>query len=87
MNAKTVFVNGPAGVYENPLFQLGTKRLWNALAETDAYTVIGGGDSVSAAAKFGVTDKMGYVCTAGGAMVRFLSGKRLPLIEAMENAK
>lgn len=87
MKAKTVFVNGPAGVYENALFRLGTERLWNALAETEAYTVIGGGDSVSAAAKFGVTDKMGYVCTAGGAMVRFLSGKRLPLIGAMANAK
>lgn len=82
----TVFVNGPAGVYENPLFEKGTKLLWSAIAETKAYTVIGGGDTVSAAARFIDTGKIDYVCTAGGAMVRFLSGKRLPLIEAMQKA-
>ncbi len=81
--AGTVFVNGPAGVYEDALFQNGTKAVWNALAETKAYTVIGGGDTVSAAGKFIDTAKINYVCTAGGAMVRFLSGKTLPLIEAM----
>lgn len=85
--AGTVFVNGPAGVYENPLFNYGTQKLWEALAETPAYTVIGGGDTVSAAAKFIDTKKINYVCTAGGAMVRFLSGKKLPLIEAMTSAK
>ena len=85
--AGTIFVNGPAGVYERDIFADGTKAVWNALAETSAYTVIGGGDTVSAAAKFIDTAKINYVCTAGGAMVRFLSGKTLPLIEAMRNAK
>lgn len=85
--AGTVFVNGPAGVYENPIFAEGTKRIWQALADTGAYTVIGGGDTVSAAAKFIDTKKIDYVCTAGGAMVRFLSGKTLPLIEAMRNSR
>ncbi|MDD3947383.1 MAG: phosphoglycerate kinase [Clostridia bacterium] len=80
----TVFVNGPAGVYENPLFAYGTREIWTAFTKTSAYTVIGGGDTVNAAAKFIDLDKVGYVCTAGGAMVRFLSGKRLPLLEAFQ---
>jgi 3-phosphoglycerate kinase len=86
-NAGTVFVNGPAGVYENALFEKGTKRLWEALAKTSAYTVIGGGDTVSAAGKYIDVSKIDYVCTAGGAMVRFLSGKTLPLVKAMTEAK
>ncbi len=85
--AKTVFTNGPAGVYENPLFAYGTEQVWKAIETTEAYTVIGGGDTVSAASKFIDTEKIGYVCTAGGAMVRFLSGKVLPLVQAMLTAK
>lgn len=84
--AGTVFVNGPAGVYENPLFGAGTERIWKAVAEADGYTVIGGGDTVCAAEKYIDQADIGYVCTGGGAMVRFLSGKKLPLIEAMERA-
>ena len=82
--AKTLFVNGPPGVYEDPLFEDGTKAIWNAIAAADGYSVIGGGDTVTAAAKFVDLDDINYVCTAGGAMVRYLSGKKLPLIEAME---
>ncbi len=82
--AGTIFVNGPAGVYENPLFENGTKNIWTAIAEAKGYSVIGGGDTVSAAQKFIDTGKINYVCTAGGAMVRFLSGDRLPLLAAMQ---
>lgn len=85
--AGTIFVNGPAGVYENELFAEGTSRVWKAVAAAKGYSVIGGGDTVSAAARFVDLKDVDYVCTAGGAMVRFLSGKRLPLIEAMLNAK
>lgn len=85
-NAGTIFVNGPAGVYENSLFEKGTKEIWESIANADGYSVIGGGDTVSAAARFIDTTKINYVCTAGGAMVRFLSGKKLPLIEAMLKA-
>lgn len=85
--AGTIFVNGPAGVYENDIFAEGTSRVWKAVAAADGYSVIGGGDTVSAAARFVDQNDVDYVCTAGGAMVRFLSGKRLPLIEAMLNAK
>ena len=84
--AKTLFVNGPAGVYEDTTFEDGTKAIWNAIAAATGYSVIGGGDTVTAAAKFVSLDKIDYVCTAGGAMVRYLSGKKLPLIEAMEKA-
>lgn len=84
--AGTIFVNGPAGVYENKIFEDGTKAIWNAIAEARGYSVIGGGDTVSAAQRFIDTSKINYVCTAGGAMVRFLSGVKLPLIEAMKKA-
>lgn len=84
--AGTIFVNGPAGVYENRLFENGTKEIWKAIAGAKGYSVIGGGDTVSAAARFIDTDQINYVCTAGGAMVQFLSGKKLPLIEAMRKA-
>lgn len=84
--AGTIFVNGPAGVYENQLFETGTREIWNAIADAQGYSVIGGGDTVSAASRFIDTAKINYVCTAGGAMVRFLSGKKLPLIEAMKKA-
>lgn len=85
-SARTIFVNGPAGVYENPLFELGTKTLWEAIAKSRGYSVIGGGDTVSAAGRFIKLSDIDYVCTAGGAMVQYLSGKPLPLIEAMNKA-
>jgi phosphoglycerate kinase len=85
--AMTIFVNGPAGVYEQPVSALGTQRLWTAIADAPGYSVIGGGDSVAAAARFNVRDRMGYVCTSGGGMVRFLSGQVLPVVEALRRAK
>jgi phosphoglycerate kinase len=84
--AATIFVNGPAGVYEKPVSALGTERLWNAIADAPGYSVIGGGDSVAAGAKFKVLDRMGYVCTSGGGMVRFLSGQELPVVTALRRA-
>jgi phosphoglycerate kinase len=85
--ARTLFVNGPPGVYEESLFENGTKAVWNAIAAADGYSVIGGGDTVTAAAKFVDLADINYVCTAGGAMVRYLSGKKLPLIIAMDKAR
>jgi len=84
--AGTVFANGPAGVYENPVFEDGTRGIWQAIAESRGYSVIGGGDTVNSASKFIDLSSVNYVCTAGGAMIRFMSGKKLPLIEAMERA-
>jgi phosphoglycerate kinase len=88
MAAKTIVVNGPPGMYENKLFEKGTKEIWNAIADAKGYSVIGGGDSVSAAQKF-VKDpesKFGYISTAGGAMIRFLSGIELPLLKALKKS-
>lgn len=84
--AGTLFINGPCGVYENPLFEKGTKEIWEAIAKAEGYSVVGGGDSVSAAGRFINLADISYVCTAGGAMVRFMTGKKLPLIVAMEKA-
>jgi phosphoglycerate kinase len=84
--AATIFVNGPTGMYEQPASALGTEHLWRAAAHANGYSVVGGGDSVAAAKKFGVRDKFSYVCTSGGAMVRFLSGQSLPVIEALVRA-
>jgi len=84
--AGTVFLNGPPGVYETPAFEKGTKRLFEAVQNSPAYTVIGGGDSVTAAAKYIDARKISYVCTAGGAMVQYLSGEEMPLMKAMKKA-
>ena len=84
--AKTVFVNGPMGVFEETLSEDGTKKIFEALGETAGYTVVGGGDSVTAAKKYKVTDKLGYVCTGGGALIRFLTGEELPVVKALRYA-
>lgn len=86
MEAKTVFVNGPMGVFEEAPSEAGTKAVFEALAETAAYTVVGGGDSVTATRKYKVADKLGYVCTGGGALIRFLTGEELPVVRALRHA-
>ena len=60
--------------------------MFEALGSTEAYTVVGGGDSVTAAAKYHVTDQLGYVCTGGGALIRFLTGEELPVVKALRFA-
>ncbi len=84
--AGTIFANGPAGVYEKPQFAIGTRQVWQAVADSTAYSVIGGGDTVSSASRMIDLKQISCVCTAGGAMIRFMSGKKLPLVEAMEMA-
>lgn len=86
-SAGTVFVNGPMGIFENDLSSLGTEIVWRALGESSAHTVIGGGDSITAADQYGVTDAISYVCTGGGALIRFLSGEELPVIAALKRSQ
>ena len=85
LNARTVFVNGPAGVFEQEASELGTKTIWQALADTEAFTVLGGGDSITATEKYNLTDRIGYICTGGGALIRFLSGEELPVVKALRH--
>lgn len=86
LQAGTVFVNGPVGVFENPLTEYGTRVIWQALADTKAFTVLGGGDSITATNKYLLSDRMGYICTGGGAMVRFMSGEVLPAVAALKES-
>ncbi|MBR2876373.1 MAG: phosphoglycerate kinase [Clostridia bacterium] len=84
-SAKTVVWNGPMGVFENPILAKGTIAVAKALADTDATTIIGGGDSAAAVNTLGFGSKMSHISTGGGASLEFLEGKALPGIEAVNN--
>jgi phosphoglycerate kinase len=84
-SAKTVFVNGPMGVFEEEPTEAGTKMVWEALGDTGAYTVIGGGDSITATKKYNKTALINYICTGGGALIRFLTGEELPVVKALRH--
>ena len=79
-HAGTVVWNGPVGVFEFDQFSGGTQTLARAIADSDAFSIAGGGDTLAAIAKFGVTDRIGYISTGGGAFLEFLEGKELPAV-------
>jgi phosphoglycerate kinase len=84
--AKTIVWNGPMGVFEKPAFATGTVALARAVAESAAFSVIGGGDTVAAVNQAGVASRIGYISTAGGAFLEFLEGRTLPGVEALTEA-
>ncbi|MBI42808.1 phosphoglycerate kinase [uncultured Marinobacter sp.] len=83
-NAKTILWNGPVGVFEFDQFGNGTQALANAIAESDAFSLAGGGDTVAAVDKYGVADKISYISTGGGAFLEFVEGKTLPAVAVLE---
>ena len=84
MKAGTVVWNGPVGVFEFDQFGAGTKTVAMAIANTKAFTLAGGGDTIAAIQKYGIYDKVSYISTAGGAFLEFLEGKTLPAVEILE---
>ena len=84
MKAGTVVWNGPVGVFEFDQFGDGTKKIAEAIAKTQAFTLAGGGDTIAAIQKYGIYDKVSYISTAGGAFLEFLEGKVLPAVEILE---
>ncbi len=83
-NAKTILWNGPVGVFEFDQFGNGTKTLAEAIAESDAFSLAGGGDTVAAVDKYGIADKISYISTGGGAFLEFVEGKVLPAVAVLE---
>jgi len=82
--AGTVVWNGPVGVFEIAQFAKGTEVLAQAIADSKAFSIAGGGDTVAAINQFGIADRIGYISTAGGAFLEFLEGKTLPAVAALE---
>ena len=85
-DAKTIFFNGPVGVFEKTETELGTKSILTAIAKSNAFSALGGGDSISAVNKYKLLDDISYISTGGGALVRFLSGEELPVVKALRKS-
>jgi phosphoglycerate kinase len=83
--AGTIVWNGPVGVFEFERFGEGTRVLAQAIADSPAFSIAGGGDTVAAIAKYGIEDRIGYISTGGGAFLEFLEGKKLPAVEILES--
>ena len=83
-NAKTILWNGPVGVFEFPNFRKGTETVANAIADSEAFSIAGGGDTLAAIDLFGISDKISYISTGGGAFLEFVEGKVLPAVAMLE---
>jgi len=86
-NAKTVFLSGPCGVFENKLFQKGTKEIFTAVTRTKAFSIAGGGHTIAAIDQLKLSSKISHISTGGGALEKFMMGDKLPVVEALRQAK
>ena len=84
--AKSIVLSGPMGVYEKKEFAVGTKKIFEEIANSNAFSLAGGGHTISALKQFGLSDKISYISTAGGALIEFLMGKKLPCVVALEKS-
>ena len=84
LSARTILWNGPVGVFEHPEFAAGTEQISRAVADSAAFSIAGGGDTLAAIDQFGVTERISYISTGGGAFLEFLEGKRLPAVAVLE---
>ena len=86
-NTKKILINGPMGVYEMPQFETGTRKILEAISESEAFSLVGGGHTISAIEKFGIPeDRFGYVSLSGKALIQYLSGKELPALKALKES-
>ncbi len=86
-NAKTVFLSGPCGVFENPAFMKGTEEIFTFVANSDVFSIVGGGHTVAAVEKLGLNNKISHISTGGGSLEKFMMGEKLPVVEALKAAK
>jgi phosphoglycerate kinase len=85
--AKTIFVSGPCGVYENPLFRKGTEEIFKFITQSKAFSIAGGGHTVAAIEQMKLRDKISHISTGGGALEKFMMGEKLAVVEALKTAK
>jgi phosphoglycerate kinase len=86
-SAKTVFLSGPCGVFENEEFRKGTKEIFNFVANSEAFSIVGGGHTVAAVKQMNLKDKMSHISTGGGSLEKFMMGENLVVVESLKDAK
>lgn len=86
-NAKTVFLSGPCGVFENPLFQKGTREIFTMVAHSDVFSIVGGGHTIAAVEKLNLKEKISHVSSGGGSLEKYMMGEKLVAVEALKQAK
>jgi phosphoglycerate kinase len=86
-DAKTVFLSGPCGVFENPLFRKGTEEIFKFVANSKTFSIVGGGHTVAAVESMNLRDKISHISTGGGSLEKFMMGEKLPVVEALKEAK
>jgi len=86
-DAKTIFLSGPCGVFENPNFMKGTQEIFNFVADIGAFSIVGGGHTVAAVKQLGLNQKISHISTGGGSLEKFMMGEKLPVVEALKKSK